>query len=157
MICILWCFPTFQATSLDDVFTSWARRYMIHRSVRVHTLDNWDGPKWRSLKPWKGHSWVQTMPLWRTWGLMFQKLEIFSNEMFQFHRVETWVVKVNNCSNCGGARRLTRAVCRDLRVYFLLGKVVEPMWAMKKGPWLFRALVGDEILPSLCGDYFINH
>ena len=25
-------------------------------------------PKWRSLKNWKGHSWVQTGPLWRTWS-----------------------------------------------------------------------------------------
>ena len=24
-------------------------------------------PKWRSLKPWKGHLWVQTRSLWRTW------------------------------------------------------------------------------------------
>ena len=27
----------------------------------------------------------------------------------------------------------------------------------KKGPWLFRVYVGDEILPNYVGDYFINH
>ncbi len=36
-------------------------------------------------------------------------------------------------------------------------KDIPSNWAMKKGPWLFRVVVGDEILPSSVGIISLNH
>ena len=34
-------------------------------------------PKWRSLKPWKGHLWIQTRSLWRTWESWYGMVNLY--------------------------------------------------------------------------------